>query len=83
MLTGLGYHVTAKTGAREALALFRLDPSRFDLVIYRPDDARNDRRRPCREIFALRMDMPIIMCTGIAIWWIATVPGRQASKPSP
>ena len=33
MLTGLGYHVTAKTGAREALALFRLDPSRFDLVI--------------------------------------------------
>ena len=33
MLTDLGYRVTAKTGAREALALFRLDPSRFDLVI--------------------------------------------------
>ena len=33
MLTDLGYRVTSKTGAREALALFRLDPSRFDLVI--------------------------------------------------
>jgi CheY-like chemotaxis protein len=33
ILTDLGYRVTFKTGAREALVLFRLDPSRFDLVI--------------------------------------------------
>ena len=64
MLTGLGYQVTAKTAAREALALFRLDPSRFDLVI-------SDQTMPemtgvdlAGEIFTLRTDMPIIMCTG-------------------
>jgi CheY-like chemotaxis protein len=64
MLTGLGYRVTSKTGAREALALFRLDPSRFDLVI-------TDQTMPgvtgvelAREILAIRAGMPIIMCTG-------------------
>jgi signal transduction histidine kinase/CheY-like chemotaxis protein len=64
MLTGLGYHVTARTGAREALALFRSDPSRFDLVI-------SDQTMPemtgldlAGEILTLRADMPIIMCTG-------------------
>jgi CheY-like chemotaxis protein len=64
MLMGLGYHVTARTGAREALALFRSDPSRFDLVI-------SDQTMPemtgldlAGEILTLRADMPIIMCTG-------------------
>ncbi len=33
ILTGLGYKVTVRMNGREALALFRLDPSRFDLVI--------------------------------------------------
>jgi hypothetical protein len=33
MLTDLGCRITAKCGAKEALVLFRLDPSRFDLVI--------------------------------------------------
>ena len=30
---GLGYQVESKTSSREALAIFRLDPSRFDLVV--------------------------------------------------
>ena len=33
MLTDLGYRVESKTSSREALAILRLDPSRFDLVI--------------------------------------------------
>ena len=33
LLAELGYEVTSRAGSREALALFRLDPSRFDLVI--------------------------------------------------
>jgi len=66
MLTGLGYHVISKTGSREALALFRLNPSAFDVVV-------TDQTMPgltglelAKEILALRPDMPIIMCTGFS-----------------
>jgi YesN/AraC family two-component response regulator len=51
---------------RQALALFRLDPSRFDLVI-------TDQTMPemtgvdlAKEILAIRPDVPIIMCTGFS-----------------
>jgi PAS domain S-box-containing protein len=64
ILTNLGYRVTATTGSREALALFRLHPSRFDLVI-------SDQTMPymtgielAREVLAIRPDMPVILCTG-------------------
>jgi CheY-like chemotaxis protein len=64
MLTDLGYRVTAKTGAREALALFRLGPYTFDVVI-------TDQTMPeiagvelVKEILTIRADMPVIMCTG-------------------
>ena len=66
MLTDLGYHVTAKTGAREALALFRLDPSRFDLVITDQTMPEMTGVELAKEILALRADMPIIMCTGFS-----------------
>ena len=33
LLAELGYEVTCRTSSREALALFRLDPFRFDLVV--------------------------------------------------
>ena len=66
MLTRLGYRVTSRTGAGEALALLRLDPSRFDLVI-------TDQTMPemtgidlTKEILTIRADMPIIMCTGFS-----------------
>jgi len=64
MLTGLGYHVTAKTGAREALALFRIDPSRFDLVITDQTMPGITGEELVTEILTIRTDMPIIMCTG-------------------
>ena len=66
ILAELGYEVTARTSSREALALFRVDPSRFDLVI-------SDQTMPemtgvdlAGEILAIRADMPIIMCTGFS-----------------
>jgi PAS domain S-box-containing protein len=66
MLTDLGYRVTSRTAPREALALFRLDPFRFDLVI-------SDQTMPemtgvdvAGEILTLRADIPIIMCTGFS-----------------
>jgi CheY-like chemotaxis protein len=66
MLTDLGYRVTAKTGAREALALFRLDPSRFDLLI--TDQTMPDMTgvELAKEILTIRADMLIILCTGFS-----------------
>jgi DNA-binding NtrC family response regulator len=64
MLTDLGYHVTSKTGAREALALFRLDPSRFDLVITDQTMPGLTGEELVREILVIKAGMPIIMCTG-------------------
>ena len=66
MLTKLGYRVKSKTDSREALAIFRLDPSQFDLVI-------TDQTMPgltgvefAKEVLALRPDMPVILCTGFS-----------------
>ena len=66
MLTDLGYRVTSKTGAREALALFRLNPSRFDLVITDQTMPEMTGEELVKEILAIRADMPIIMCTGFS-----------------
>jgi PAS domain S-box-containing protein len=66
ILAELGYEVTSRMNGREALALLKADPSRFDLVI-------TDQTMPemtgidlAGEILALRADMPIIMCTGFS-----------------
>ena len=66
MLTDLGYRVTSKTKAREALALFRLDPSQFDLVITDQTMPEMTGFELAKEILAIRPDMPIIMCTGFS-----------------
>ena len=66
MLADLGYRVTSKTGAREALALFRLDPSRFDLVITDQTMPGVTGEELVREILAIRAGTPIIMCTGFS-----------------
>jgi PAS domain S-box-containing protein len=64
MLTDLGYRITAKCGAKEALVLFKLDPSQFDLVITDQTMPEMTGEELVKEILALRADMPIVMCTG-------------------
>jgi len=66
ILAELGYEVTSRMSSTEALALFKRDPSRFDLVI-------TDQTMPgmtgvelAKEVLAIRADMPIIMCTGFS-----------------
>ena len=66
ILAELGYEVTSRMNGREALALLKLDPSRFDLVI-------TDQTMPemtgidlAKEVLTIRADMPIIMCTGFS-----------------
>jgi len=66
ILAELGYEVTSRMSSREALALLKSDPSRFDLVV-------TDQTMPemtgidlAREVLTVRSDMPIIMCTGFS-----------------
>jgi CheY-like chemotaxis protein len=66
MLTDLGYHVTSRTAAREALALFRLNPSQFDLVITDQTMPGITGEKLAKEILVIRPGMPIIMCTGFS-----------------
>jgi DNA-binding NtrC family response regulator len=66
MLTDLGCRVTAKTGAREALALFRLNPSRFDLLITDQTMPEMTGVELAGEVLTPRVDMPIIICTGFS-----------------
>ncbi|WDP90685.1 MAG: response regulator [Desulfobacter sp.] len=64
MLRRLGYRVTTAENAMKALALFKENPGRFDLVI-------TDRVMPGRngvelahDIRQIRPDIPIILCSG-------------------
>jgi CheY-like chemotaxis protein len=65
-LAKVGYEVVSVTSGREALALFRLDPSGFDLIVTdqtMPDMTGVDL---AAEILTLKPDMPIILCTGFS-----------------
>ncbi len=64
LLTDLGYQVVCRTNGREALALLRLDPSRFDVVI-------TDQTMPlmtgielAKELAASGATIPVILSTG-------------------
>lgn len=64
MLERLGYIVTEKTDALDALSSFKDDPAGFDLII-------TDESMPCmtgdqlaKNILSIRPDIPIIICSG-------------------
>jgi CheY-like chemotaxis protein len=66
LLERLGYHVVGEIDARKALAIFRKQPGKFDLVI-------TDQMMPfltgdklARALLRLRPDLPIILCTGFS-----------------
>ena len=66
LLEGLGYEVTAKNSSVEALALFKADPGRFDLIVTdhtMPDMTGFELAKAC---MALRPDVPIILATGFS-----------------
>ncbi len=66
LLEGLGYQVTATTGSLDALALFRADPSRFDLVITDQTMPNLTGVELAKAVIALKPDMPVILCTGFS-----------------
>ena len=66
MLRRLGYHVTAKTDASEALAVFLADPYAFDLILTDFTMPHMTGIDLAGEIFKTRPDIPIILCTGFS-----------------
>jgi CheY-like chemotaxis protein len=59
ILAELGYDVTSRTNGKEAIALFKLDPSRFDLVITDQTMPEMAGVELAKEILALRPGLPI------------------------
>ena len=66
LLEELGYRITASTDSARALALFRADPSRFDLVVTDQTMPNLTGIELAKEIIALKPDTPVILCTGFS-----------------
>ena len=66
LLAELGYEVICRTSSREALALFRLDPSRFDLIITDQTMPEMTGVEMAREMLVIRPDVPVILTTGFS-----------------
>jgi PAS domain S-box-containing protein len=63
-LERLGYSVNALTDSMEALKLFSVDPSRFDLVITDQTMPKLTGLHLARKLLEIRTNIPIILCTG-------------------
>ena len=64
MLENLGYKVVIRTSSIEALALFKAESARFDMVVtdFRMPNMAGDKL--ARELIQIRPDIPIILCIG-------------------
>lgn len=66
ILKRLGYRVETRTDSKEALDLFRLNPSRFDLIITDMTMPRMMGTQMAKEMLKIEPDIPIILCTGFS-----------------
>ena len=66
ILARLGYQVTARVGSVEALAAFKAQPDKFDLVITDMSMPNLTGDQLAAEIRPIRPDLPIIICTGFS-----------------
>lgn len=66
ILLGLGYDVVVCTSSVEALDVFRMAPQRFDLVITDQTMPHMTGEELTLELRRLRLDIPIILCTGFS-----------------
>ncbi len=66
LLERLGYAVTARTSSVEALAAFRANPYKFDLVITDMTMPNMTGEQLARALIAIRPDIPIAICTGFS-----------------
>ncbi|GAB6095579.1 hypothetical protein JCM14469_18310 [Desulfatiferula olefinivorans] len=66
MLTRLGYRVEGESRPESALAIFRSDPGRFDLVITDMTMPGMSGEQLVRHIRDIRPDIPVILITGFS-----------------
>ena len=66
MLQKLGYEVTVSNNSKEALSIFRDNPSQFDLVITDITMPHMTGDQLARRLLAIRPALPIIACTGFS-----------------
>ncbi len=62
----LGYSVSEFTDPVKALAVFRSDPTRFDLIVTDMTMPGMTGDTLARELLKLRPDIPVILCTGFS-----------------
>lgn len=66
MLGSLGYSVTCFTNGLTALARFRSEPDKFDLIITDHTMPHISGTELALEAFQIRADIPVILCTGFS-----------------
>jgi PAS domain S-box-containing protein len=66
LLESLGYKVVARTSSLDALALFREQPDRFDLVVTDMTMPDLTGEKLAESIITVRPDIPIILSTGFS-----------------
>ena len=66
ILASLGYDVVTRTSSIEALELFMAQTDRFDLVITDMTMPQMTGENLARELFRIRPDIPVILCTGFS-----------------
>jgi CheY-like chemotaxis protein len=65
-LEKLGYQVIARLSSQDALAVFKEDPARFDLVITDMTMPNMNGLALSQGLLSARPDIPIILCTGFS-----------------
>jgi two-component system, cell cycle sensor histidine kinase and response regulator CckA len=63
-LTLLGYRVNAMSSPEDALALFKLNPGSFNVVITDMAMPKMTGITLAEKLFKIRPDIPVIVCTG-------------------
>ena len=66
MLQKLGYDVIAKTNPKEALAVFRKNPDKIDLVVTDQTMPNMTGDKLVQHIMALKPGIPVIICSGFS-----------------
>ena len=66
MLERLGYRVTSRTNSLDALAAFSGNPDAYDVVVTDMTMPNMTGDRLAKEIFSIRPDIPVIICTGFS-----------------
>jgi CheY-like chemotaxis protein len=65
-LEALGYRVTGTTSSEEALALFRADPSNFDVVVTDLTMPKLNGVAFAQAVLEARPNVPVLICTGFS-----------------